>query len=45
MFHVLGTPDRDKRNIEYEVGHEFLPTEFAKESLEWIDHYLGPVRN
>jgi eukaryotic-like serine/threonine-protein kinase len=43
FFHLLGTPDRDKRNIEYDVGHEFLPIEFTKESLAWLDRYLGPV--
>jgi dienelactone hydrolase len=43
LFKGLGTPAADKRRIEFEIGHQFLPTEFARESLAWLDRYLGPV--
>jgi len=43
QFNGLGTPAVDKRRIEFEIGHQFLPTEFARESLAWLDRYLGPV--
>jgi len=27
-----------------ESGHGLLPTPFFKEVLDWLDHYLGPVK-
>ena len=45
MFRQLGTPDSHKRRIEFKIGHEFLPTEFAKETLGWFDRYLGEVNH
>jgi hypothetical protein len=44
MLRLLGTPAADKKRIEFDIGHQFLPTEFAKETIEWLDHYLGPVQ-
>ena len=43
MFDQLGTPAADKKRIAFKIGHEFLPTEFAKETLAWLDRYLGEV--
>ena len=44
MFTMLGTPAKDKRLVVYPTDH-FIPTdEFLKESLAWLDKYLGPVQ-
>jgi eukaryotic-like serine/threonine-protein kinase len=44
LFRALGTPPRDKRHILFEAGHSppFIPV--FKETLDWLDHYLGPVK-
>jgi eukaryotic-like serine/threonine-protein kinase len=44
FFEALGTPAKDKRHVLYESGHAapFLPV--FKETLDWLDHYLGPVK-
>jgi hypothetical protein len=31
--------------IMYEGGHDVPRTDLIKESLAWLDKYLGPVRN
>ena len=43
MFNFLGTPPEHKKMILYEVGHLVPRTDFVKESLTWLDKYLGPV--
>lgn len=43
FFELLGTPQADKRMIVYEGGHSVPPTETIKETLAWLDRYLGPV--
>jgi hypothetical protein len=44
MFRLLGTPKEHKRRVQYEAGHNVPRTELIKESLDWLDHYLGPVQ-
>jgi pimeloyl-ACP methyl ester carboxylesterase len=44
FFGFLGTPAADKRWMLYEGGHDVPRTELIKESLAWLDKYLGPVR-
>jgi dienelactone hydrolase len=45
LFHLLGTPDKDKRHMIYDAGHGNLPRrQEIRESLDWLDKYLGPVR-
>ncbi len=45
LFHFLGTPDQDKKHIIYEASHGDLPhREEVRETLDWLDKYLGPVR-
>jgi eukaryotic-like serine/threonine-protein kinase len=45
LFHLLGTPDKDKKHVIYESGHANLPhTKKVRESLDWLDKYLGPVK-
>ena len=44
MFKLLGTPEEHKRQILYETGHSIPKNQLIKESLEWLDKYLGPVK-
>ena len=45
LFHLLGTPAKDKKHLLYDAGHGSLPPrEEIRESLDWLDKYLGPVR-
>ncbi|HZI27121.1 MAG TPA: protein kinase [Gemmatimonadaceae bacterium] len=45
FFEFLGTPAPDKVWKLYEGGHDVPRTELIKESLAWLDKYLGPVKN
>ncbi len=44
LFRLLGTPEKDKRRVIYETGHAVPRKEFIRESLDWLDKYLGPVK-
>ncbi len=44
MFRLLGTPTEHKRRVVYNTGHDVPRTEMIKESLNWLDKYLGSVR-
>jgi formylglycine-generating enzyme required for sulfatase activity/dienelactone hydrolase len=44
LLHMLGTPEEDKKLILYETDHIPPRTEYIKETLAWLDKYLGPVR-
>ena len=44
FFDLLGTPADRKRLIVSESGHDVPRTEYMKETLRWLDTYLGPVR-
>ncbi|MGB8537001.1 MAG: protein kinase [Acidobacteriaceae bacterium] len=44
MFRLLGTPTEQKRRVVYGTGHDVPRTELIRESLNWLDKYLGPVR-
>ena len=44
MFRYLGTPAEHKRRVVYDTGHDIPRNEMIKESLNWLDQYLGPVR-
>jgi serine/threonine protein kinase/dienelactone hydrolase len=41
MLRLLGTPPEHKRHRLFDIGHSVLPIEFARESLPWLDRYLG----
>jgi eukaryotic-like serine/threonine-protein kinase len=43
MFDLLGTPAEHKRQIFYDTDHIPPRTEYIKETLAWLDRYLGPV--
>jgi len=44
MFDMLGTPAEHKRRIVYDTGHTIPRTELIRESVSWLDRYLGPVK-
>ena len=44
MFDLLGTPKENKKMIIYDSGHLVPRTDFVKETLQWYDQYLGPVK-
>ena len=44
MFRLLGTPTEHKRRVVYDTGHDVPRTEMIKESLNWLDQYLGSVK-
>ena len=44
LFRLLGTPAQDKKHVIYESGHDLPHKEEVRESLDWLDKYLGPVR-
>jgi dienelactone hydrolase len=43
MFDLLGTADGHKQLKTYETDHYVPYNELIKESLAWLDKYLGPV--
>jgi dienelactone hydrolase len=44
MFDLLGTPEKDKKLILYETDHIPPRAEYIKETLAWLDKYLGTVK-
>jgi len=43
MFELLGTPPQHKQLKLYDTDHIPPRQEFIKETLSWLDKYLGPV--
>jgi hypothetical protein len=44
FYRLLGTPAADKRQVLFEPGHGIPLTPWFKETLGWLDHYLGRVK-
>jgi dienelactone hydrolase len=44
MFRWLGTPAADKKHTIYEGGHVFPFARVIRDSLDWLDRYLGTPR-
>jgi dienelactone hydrolase len=44
FFKALGAPPDQKRRVMYDTGHNLPPNESIKETLDWFDRYLGPVK-
>lgn len=44
MFALLGTPPQHKKYVLYETGHFVPRNQLIKETLDWLDKYLGPVK-
>ena len=44
LFTLLGTPSEHKRHVVFEnAGHVPPRIEVIRETLDWLDRYLGPV--
>jgi dipeptidyl aminopeptidase/acylaminoacyl peptidase len=43
LFRLLGTPAGHKRHVVLDSGHVPPRNDTIRESLAWLDHYLGPV--
>jgi len=43
LLELLGTPEADKRLVLYDTDHIPPRSEYIRESLAWLDRYLGPV--
>jgi len=43
MFEMLGTPEEHKRRITFPRGHTVPKVDLIKETLAWLERYLGPV--
>jgi formylglycine-generating enzyme required for sulfatase activity/pimeloyl-ACP methyl ester carboxylesterase len=44
LFRALGTPAQDKQHVLFDSGHIPPLIPWMKETLDWLDHYLGPVK-
>jgi dienelactone hydrolase len=44
MFELLGTPAEHKKHLLYETDHIPPRNEYIKETLAWLDKYLGQVK-
>jgi pimeloyl-ACP methyl ester carboxylesterase len=43
LFELLGSPAPDKRHVRIDSGHVVPRSHVLRESLVWLDKYLGPV--
>jgi dienelactone hydrolase len=43
LFRMLATPAADKRRLVYDATHFPPSADIAKETLDWLDRYLGTV--
>jgi formylglycine-generating enzyme required for sulfatase activity/dienelactone hydrolase len=44
MFRLFGAPDAQKKRVVYDTGHNIPRPDLIRESLDWLDRYLGSVR-
>jgi dienelactone hydrolase len=44
LFHLLGTPAKDKKHVVFDSGHVPPWPDVVRETLDWLDRYLGPVK-
>jgi len=45
MFQRIGTSPTQKRQVIYEAGHFVPRDQLVRETLDWYDRYLGPVKD
>jgi formylglycine-generating enzyme required for sulfatase activity/dienelactone hydrolase len=45
LYELLGTPKENKHQFLYESGHFVPRNELIKETLDWLDKYLGEVKH
>ncbi|MGD0791809.1 MAG: protein kinase [Terriglobales bacterium] len=43
FFRLLGSKKDQKKHLLYDTGHNIPRNELIKETLNWLDQYLGPV--
>ena len=43
LFELLGTPPEHKRHVLFDMSHTPPRNSTVKETLSWLDQYLGPV--
>jgi dienelactone hydrolase len=43
LFRLLGSPEKDKKHVVLDSGHAPPWPDVVRETLDWLDHYLGPV--
>jgi formylglycine-generating enzyme required for sulfatase activity/dienelactone hydrolase len=43
FYKLLGSKKNDKKKLTYESGHSVPHNELIKETLNWLDQYLGPA--
>ena len=43
-FDLLGVSERDKRLVLFHTDHYVPKRDLIRESLDWLDKYLGPVK-
>jgi cephalosporin-C deacetylase-like acetyl esterase len=43
LFRWLGTPEPRKRLVQFDAGHMVKLQDIVRETLNWLDQYLGPV--
>jgi len=44
FYELLGSRKDQKKHLLYETGHNLPRNELIKETLNWLDQYLGPVK-
>jgi eukaryotic-like serine/threonine-protein kinase len=45
LSRAIGTPEKDKRLVLYDGGHDTVTRlDAVREALDWLDRYLGPVK-
>jgi cephalosporin-C deacetylase-like acetyl esterase len=44
LFRLLGAAPQDKKHVLFDTGHSPPQLPVMKEALDWLDHYLGPVK-
>ena len=44
LFRTLGTPAANKRRVVFDSGHVPPWPDVVRETLDWLDRYLGPVK-
>jgi dienelactone hydrolase len=43
MFELFGAAEGDKRRVVYDTGHNIPRPELVRETVDWLDKYLGAV--
>ena len=43
FYELLGTPKEHKKLFLYDQGHNVPESQLSKQTLIWLDRYLGPV--